>query len=186
MTKPKNEQTSGEPTVNPLPTVREKALVCLGPPPLINGEDAKQYQQLLDMVIEVLKPIDILGHIWARDIADLEWDLLRFRRAKAHLIDHAVKTSWSNYACLLVRDEDDPPSAPPAPTQEDISTGVEATINRTERIDLIMTAMEARRDSAYREFQRHRASLVKRGNEDIHDAEFHVIEPAAIPEKKAA
>ena len=49
-------------------------LLFLGPPPLIPGEDAKDYQQLLAAVTNDIKPVDFMETIWTRDIVDLQWD----------------------------------------------------------------------------------------------------------------
>ena len=42
----------------------------LGAPPLIPGEAARDYQQLLTAVINVMKPVDFLEMMWTRDIVD--------------------------------------------------------------------------------------------------------------------
>jgi hypothetical protein len=60
----------------------------LGAPPLIPGESARDYEQLLTAVTNVMKPVDVLEFMWIRDIVDLQWDIIRFRRFKADLITY--------------------------------------------------------------------------------------------------
>jgi hypothetical protein len=59
--------------------------ISLGPPPLIEGEDGTAYNQLHGRIVAAIKPKDFLEEIWARDIADLSWEVLRLRRIKAKL-----------------------------------------------------------------------------------------------------
>src|ERR1700680_24366 len=54
--------------------------VPFGPPPLIEGEDAAAYDELLTRVSAAVKPADILEDIWVRDIVDLVWHAFRLRR----------------------------------------------------------------------------------------------------------
>ena len=62
-------------------------LSFLGAPPLIPGELAEDYERLLADLTNAMKPIDVMESIWTRDIVDLQWDIMRFRRIKADLID---------------------------------------------------------------------------------------------------
>src|SRR5438876_10587963 len=58
----------------------------LAPAPLIAGEDAAAYDDLLARLSETLKPSDALEEIWVRDVVDLAWEVIRLRRLKAHLM----------------------------------------------------------------------------------------------------
>jgi hypothetical protein len=42
----------------------------LGPPPVISGEDPKEYAELLERILSDLKPRDIIETAFVRDIAD--------------------------------------------------------------------------------------------------------------------
>ena len=66
------------------------AIAFLAPPPLIEGEDAASYDDLLTRISGTLKPADILEEIWVRDVVDLVWDAFRLRRLKAHLLTAAA------------------------------------------------------------------------------------------------
>jgi len=73
--------------IAPAPTVQ--ALSCLsifGPPPLLPGEDAASYDDLLARVSGNLKPSDIFEEIWTREIVDLIWETARWRRNLAAFI----------------------------------------------------------------------------------------------------
>ena len=52
-------------------------LAIFGPIPLLAGENAAAYDDLLARVSGNLKPSDIFEEIWVREIADLIWENLR-------------------------------------------------------------------------------------------------------------
>jgi hypothetical protein len=79
------------PAVSSAPSVMD--LSFLGAPPLIPGEAASDYHQLLIAVTNVLKPVDFIETIWTRDIVDLQWDIIRFRRIKADFITYRYEHS---------------------------------------------------------------------------------------------
>jgi hypothetical protein len=57
--------------------------LLLGPPALIDGEDAAQYEAFYQQVRSAVGPKDAIEEIWAREVADLSWEVLRYRRLKA-------------------------------------------------------------------------------------------------------
>jgi hypothetical protein len=158
-------------------------LLFPGPPPLIPGEDAKDYQQLLAAVTDEIKPVDFMETIWTRDIVDLQWDIIRFRRIKADLITcRHDRIDWS----IPVLGEK---STPTRNLRGDIAYVVVRNIDAVERIDHMVMTMEARRNAAYREAERHRIGLgerLRRAAEQVEDAEFREVEDAADKEKHAA
>ena len=70
------------------PSVPERVqrLALFGPPPLIEGEDAAAYNQLLARVCAAVKPVDIIDEIFIADVVPSEWEVLRLRRLKWSLI----------------------------------------------------------------------------------------------------
>src|SRR5215475_3116032 len=70
------------------PSVPERAqrLALFGPPPLIEGEDAAAYDQLLARIFAAVKPVDVIDEMFTADIVSLEWEVLRLRRLKWSLI----------------------------------------------------------------------------------------------------
>src|SRR5262245_14314784 len=61
-------------------------LNLFGPPPLIEGEDAAAYDELLVRISAAVKPADILEDIWVRDVVDFTWEVFALRRLKASLM----------------------------------------------------------------------------------------------------
>ena len=151
-------------------------LSFLGAPPLIPGESAKDYEKLVSAVTNTTKPVDLMETIWTRDIVDLQWDIIRFRRIKADVITHRYKESKGYLKTL----------GTPAEFKEilagtlhgDIASIVTFNIKVLERIDRMVMTMEARRNAAYREAERHRIGLgerLRRAAEEIEDVEFHEV-----------
>ena len=69
---------------------RARRLAWLGPPPLFEGGDAAAYDERLARIAEAMKPEDIFVELWARDIADLDWEVSRLRRLQASLMTAAA------------------------------------------------------------------------------------------------
>jgi len=65
--------------------IEDSSAVPLPPPSLANGEDAAAYAQLAARIRAAVAPANVIEEIWARDIADLTWDVVRLRRIKAGL-----------------------------------------------------------------------------------------------------
>ena len=61
-------------------------LALFGMPPLIEGEDAATYEELLAHMLAAVKPVDVIDEMLIGDVASLEWEILRWRRLKASLI----------------------------------------------------------------------------------------------------
>ena len=154
----------------------------LGAPPLIPGEVASDYQQLLTAVIDVMKPVDFLEKIWTRDVVDSQWDIIRFRRIKADLITHRYE-----HAHLL-------PTIPLVSTQTENSNGklasiVAININNIERIDRMVMTLEVRRNAAYREAERYRIGVgerPRRVGEQVEDAEYREVDDAPGEHERVA
>src|SRR5258708_32949813 len=74
------------------PGVPERAqrLALFGPPPLIEGEDAAAYDELLARICAAVKPVDVIDEMFTADVVSLEWEVLRLRRLKWSLIRERV------------------------------------------------------------------------------------------------
>ena len=57
-----------------------------GPPPLVEGEDRRAYEELLLRFFAAVNPADLFEEIWTRDILDNSWQVLQMRRWKASLL----------------------------------------------------------------------------------------------------
>jgi hypothetical protein len=84
-----------------------KALAIFGPPPLLHGENAADYNVLLSAVSNTVRPIDFFEQCWVRDVVDFIWLLRRYRRYMTELLN-ATKQKALELALepLLRRDED--------------------------------------------------------------------------------
>jgi hypothetical protein len=65
-------------------------LALFGPPPILEGEDAAAYDELVTRMIEDVKPRDIIEKILIRDIVDLQWQIIRLRRFGCKLLAAAM------------------------------------------------------------------------------------------------
>ena len=61
-------------------------MALFGPPPLLEGEDAAAYDELLARFCAAVKPVDIIDEMFVADVVSLEWEVLRWRRLKSSLI----------------------------------------------------------------------------------------------------
>ena len=70
------------------PSVRRRAqrLALFGPPPLLEGEDAAIYDQILARICVAVKPVDIIVEMHIADLVYSEWEILRYHRLKRSLI----------------------------------------------------------------------------------------------------
>ena len=82
----KNEPTAVAAQTSPMLS----RLAIFGAPPLLAGEDAAAYDDLLARVSASLKPRDIFEEIWMREIVDLTWEAQRWRRYQTSLIKAAI------------------------------------------------------------------------------------------------
>ena len=138
-------------------------LSFLGAPPLIPGESAADYKRLLATVTDEIKPADFMEVMWIRDIVDLQWDIIRFRRIKADIITYYHRNN--------------------------IAEAISYKIEVLERIDRMVMTMEARRNAAYREAERYRIGLgerLRRATEPVEDAEFREVDDAPGEHERAA
>jgi hypothetical protein len=73
----------------------------LGKPPLLEPEDPNEYHGLLMLLGRDVKPSDVVEWLWVRDVADLTWDIMRYRR---------IKTTFFNqhFRFVLERDRQAP------------------------------------------------------------------------------
>ena len=81
------------------------SLSLFGPPPIIEGEKAKDYGELLERVFNALEPTDFIEEIWARDFADVAWSMFRWRRILAALLDDQVSDQVNDEAAKRARQE---------------------------------------------------------------------------------
>jgi hypothetical protein len=179
-----------------------------GPPPLA-GEDAAAYDHLLARITGAVKPRDFLEEIWVRDVLDLSWECLRWRRLKADVVDKEIASrlgmileksfdrdrakeliaQWMRRdssaieqvnACLAARGE---------PLEAIRARVLQEQIRFFERVDVLTMQAENRRNSALREVELHRigiASALRKASNSVIDGEFAEVPRKAIAGRDAA
>ena len=170
----------------------------LGAPALIEGEDRAGYYALHDKIVDFVKPKDIFEEILVREIIDLEWDAMRYRRLNAALMSSdlylAVRDMLLPF-CGIVDACDisdgcakrDPEAM--ARLKEILASagiGMDVITARTlarridavERIARLAENAELRRTRALRELEKHRSGLAEilRGAiVDVEEGEYKEI-----------
>jgi hypothetical protein len=76
-----------------------------GPPPLLEGEDAAAYKEILARISSAVGPTDFLGEILIRDAADVAWNIFRLRRILAAYLSAQVWEVVNNKASSLAHAE---------------------------------------------------------------------------------
>ena len=81
--------------------IADASAVPLPPASLANGEDAATYAQLAARIRAAVAPTNVIEEIWARDVADLTWDVVRLRRLKAGLFTIGASDGMTQILCGL-------------------------------------------------------------------------------------
>ena len=76
-----------------------------GERPLIQGEDAAVYDELLGRLWAAVKPLDVIEELYVSDLADLQWEVWRWRRLKTSLIQEHALRSLKNFLEVELDDE---------------------------------------------------------------------------------
>jgi hypothetical protein len=58
-----------------------------GAPALLKREDSAAYDKLHSRISSDIDPSDVIEEIWVRDIVDLSWEILRWRRLKKEVLE---------------------------------------------------------------------------------------------------
>jgi hypothetical protein len=184
-------------------------LSMFGPPPLLEGESAADYDELLARVSGAVKPEDILEEIWVRDVIDLAWETFRLRRLKVNLLAAnahkglkdvlETQVDWNRAAELARgwsrRDRDvikevDKLLASAGLTMDAVmAQTMSLKMDDIERIDRMLMGAEARRNAILREIDRHRASvaqMLRKATDEVVTAQFERVEAKQITDRSAA
>jgi hypothetical protein len=175
----------------------------LGPPPVIAGEDAQEFWELLERVRDDVKPDDMLEEIWVRDAVELVWEARRLRRLKASVFEVGAHEGLARvlrpFVDSLEADElaekwlrrhrklkevDERLAAAGLSMDAVMAETLASRLDDVERIERLIATVEARLAAALREIDRHRAVLAERlrgATQEIADAEYK-----ELPAPKAA
>jgi hypothetical protein len=178
---------------------RARRLTLLGPPPLIEGEDSAAYGELLNRISAAVKPKDVLEEIWVRDVVDLTWEALRWRRLKSNLLaasTHAglkqvliplcgyieadrLAESWARNEAAGRKKVEQLLASAGLSMDAVMAQTLALKISDIERFDRLVMAADARRDATLREIERHRATLgqaLRRETEQVEEGEFEEVD----------
>jgi hypothetical protein len=192
---------------NPTEFLKKSSL--FGSSPLIEGEDARQYDELQTRFSATIKPKDFLEEMWTRDVVDLTWDILRMRRFKAGLLTSVMSEgmdrilrqlldweearelsqAWSARDPEAIKTVEELLAARGLTMELAAARGFEARIHTFEQVDRMAMAVEARRNSALRELERHRASFaqaLRQASDDVIEAEYQDVKQTQPGRKSAA
>jgi len=190
-----NSLVHDSPSLFPTPHGHALLPVPFGPAPLIEGEDAGAYDELLVRISTAVRPADIFEEIWVRDIVDLVWEAFRLRRLKACLVTAGARKAlahglsplvgWAQADGLARSWAARKPGAIAAVEEHLVTAGIGlegvvaqglcTELNNIERIDRMSMAAEARRNAALREIDRHRASLGRQLRQAVLEAEAQEV-----------
>jgi hypothetical protein len=183
------------------------AAETLGPPPLIPGEARAGYDTMLARVTEAVRPDGIVEEAWVRDVVDLIWDAVRWRRLKAALMTGcadqglyeilgslgvfgkgaaALIVGWTARKLDAVAAVDAAFESAGLGIDHVMAQTLRRNIDVIERIDRMAASAEARRAATLREIAQHRAAfaatLGAAADAAIADAEYAVVDPAGAAE----
>ena len=174
----------------------------LGPPPVLEGEDASAYEALKFRILSAVKPEDAIEQMWVRDVLDLLWETTRLRRLKAKLMHAAAHeglerllrplVDYTSLAKLVqgwalrnpetVKEVNEILRQAGLGEEAIAAQTLAAELDTFEKIDRMIMQTEARRHVVLREIDRRRDVLARRLREasaGIEDGKYALIAPPA-------
>jgi hypothetical protein len=154
-------------------------MTVLGSLPLLQGEKRADYERLRAAVITEMKPADLMEMIWTNDIIYLEWEIIRFRRAKGNYLRHLASPDLAPFNLKL--DEKGP--------HMDLARGVAQNIHTLKLLERTIALMEQRRNAAYDQAEQRRINLGNRLRQTVarvEDAEFRELDEQPTDQNRAA
>src|SRR6516165_10767752 len=82
---------------------RRNELATLPKLPLLITESAEEFDALRDAFEREIKPRGIIEQMYAHDISSIVWEILRFRRCKAVIINAAFRSALEDLLMQLLR-----------------------------------------------------------------------------------
>jgi hypothetical protein len=178
----------------------------LGPPPLIDGEDPDAYRHILDQMTARVIPQDAFEEVWLRDIVDLTWEAVRWRRYAAALVTGMMRQGALEALHPLLGPEgamrlsnvlrSGKPETLNGTKERLGAVGLSidavaantlamrmANLGRLDFFNRLAAQAEARRNAALSEIAGHRkvlANLLRKASDDIIQAEFEEVAPAQV------
>jgi len=82
-----------------IPPYRPKRPSLFGPPLLLVGEDAAEYEELHAAIRAAVNPIDTVDEMLVADVVELEWEVLRWRRLESTLVRVCQRDALNEFLC---------------------------------------------------------------------------------------
>ena len=170
-------------------------------PALLKTESKEDFAKLLEDLNRDIQPVNVIERIYVNDVANLTWDILRYRRFKAAILNSACRAALENflrpilsgseriemaavrakqlaYDCLYDQEAKDRVSALLKEAGFD-EWAVEAEAFRSrlddvEKIDRLLASAEARREKGLRNialYQERFARKVRQSSDRVLDAD---------------
>jgi hypothetical protein len=174
-----------------------------GPPQLLDGEDAKAYEELLSRFSTAVQPSDFLEEILVRDVVDIAWHVLRLRRLLVNLMRGTAHKGMNETLAPIVGPSRAKELAEAWATRrpdaiaaigealDSAGFGIDVVMAQTyslklgdlERIDRLIANAEARRNATLREIDRHRDTLGQKLRRVVEQLEIPAIVGPPIQDK---
>ena len=149
-----------------------------GYPPLIYGEDIKDYEALEHSIRSAISPSDALEEIWTRDIVDAQWEILRYKKIKAAILNASRHKSLSalkqeKFGPFTASNELEAKTYPEAvkelgfPQEALLAKGYIIYLDNLSTIENNIYKLECRRNDAYAQLEEYRNQKSKKRSEII-------------------
>jgi hypothetical protein len=136
-----------------------------GPPPVLASEDAKQYEDMLLLFAQCVRPQDIFEWFLVNDVTNARSEIQRMRRLKASLMDYEKNARLETYHRLEM----------PKPAEDAHAGSVPRWGASFELLDRMQAAAERRFQVAVEQLDIHkqgRGLRLRKVSDEIIDVEF--------------
>ncbi|MBM0206964.1 hypothetical protein JNW90_31130 [Micromonospora sp. STR1s_5] len=177
-------------------------------PIFLDGENPDEYASMWDQVRAAVHPSDFIEEVWVRDVVDLTWEAIRYRRMKAaflnaHLHDgleellrpllglseaREAAEGWARRDPEAIESVKEVLEDAGRSLEEVRALTLRGWLRDVERFDRLIAGAEARRNSVLREVDRRRAAFalaLRSAATPIEDADYSVLSPVTAPIRAA-
>jgi hypothetical protein len=183
-----------------------------GPPALLPAESPAEYWRLHSLLQAELAPADVIEKIWLRDLVDLQWEVLRWRRLSNEFLSSSkydgldkilsslqsydssegeLKRNWMRRDPAAVAEVSNLLNSAGLSDDAILAQTLAVKLDAIDRIDRMTFQAERRRDLAIQQIERRRGDLAARaraavkraGEEKIEDVEFKELSEPEAPKK---
>ena len=149
-----------------------------GNPPLIYGEDIKDYEALEHHILSTISPTDAMEQIWTRDIVDAQWEIMRYKKIKTSILNASrhnslisLKKEFPGKIAKIVefdaRSFDKIKKELSLPQGSLFSTGFVIYLETITTLENNIFKLECRRNDAYRQLEAYRNIKSKKRSDVI-------------------